>query len=392
MHPADRLPRELPARADVVIIGAGIVGLTLASELARAGVPRIVVFDADEPGQQSTGRSAGGIRRQFGSELEIQLTQAALRFYEPIFADPDFDGRFERDGYVFLAGQEQHRQLYEACQLQRGLGVPTEWLDRHALAERYPYLDVSNLSGGTFCADDGVVDPGSIVQWLVRRCDDLGVIIRTQRRVHAIEVSQQRVRAVCAGPDRIEAPTVINAAGAWAGVVGALAGVAVPVLPSRRFQLITETEEALLPRTPLMIDLTTGAYLRATERRIMAGVSPATIPIGFEVTQERETVDLIAAHASARFPGLRRAGVSRIAGGLYEITPDGLPIAGFAKDVAGFGTVAGFNGHGIMHSPPLACAIADLILGRPERFGLEPFKPDRFAAGADAAGRHSGLI
>jgi sarcosine oxidase subunit beta len=91
----------LHSRADVVIIGAGIVGLTIAYELARASVPRIVVFEAGAPGQQSTGRSTGGIRRQFGSELEIRLTEAALEFYQPMFSDPDFHGRFERDGYLF---------------------------------------------------------------------------------------------------------------------------------------------------------------------------------------------------------------------------------------------------------------------------------------------------
>src|SRR5206468_8032183 len=102
-----------PMNADVAIIGAGIVGLTLARELACAGVPRIVVLEAGEPGQQSTGRSTGGIRQQFGNALEIQLTQAALTFYEAMFSDADFDGRFERDGYVFLAGPDQRDQLFE---------------------------------------------------------------------------------------------------------------------------------------------------------------------------------------------------------------------------------------------------------------------------------------
>src|SRR5436190_15821449 len=159
----------MDARADVVIIGAGIVGLTIAFELARSGV-RVVVLDAGAPGQQSTGRATGGIRRQFGSELEIRLTEATLAFYRPIFSDAEFSGRFERDGYLFLAGPEQRMRLEDACRLQQSHGVPTEWLDPEALRERYPYVDLSNIIGATWCADDGFIDPWSSVQWLLQRC------------------------------------------------------------------------------------------------------------------------------------------------------------------------------------------------------------------------------
>jgi len=383
----------LHSRADVVIIGAGIVGLTIAYELARASVPRIVVFEAGTPGQQSTGRSTGGIRRQFGSALEIRLTEAALEFYKPMLADSGFDGRFERDGYLFLAGLEQRDQLLAAWQLQRAAGVPTEWLDRDVVHERYPFIDSSNLAGATWCADDGFVDPWSIVQWLLQKCRSYGVVIRSQQPAREIHVVRGQVRAVTTDSDRIDTPIVVNAAGAWAGAVGELAGVPIPVRPSPRVQLVTDIQQVLPATTPLIADLTNGGYVRAMQGRVLAGASPHAIPIGFELQPRFDDIEAIAARVSTRFPGLRDVGISRVISGLYEMTPDGLPIVSFAEHVAGFGTVAGFNGHGIMHSPPLACAMADMIVcGRAERFDIEPFSARRFSAGSAIRGRASSLL
>jgi sarcosine oxidase, subunit beta len=381
------------SRADVVIIGAGIVGLTIAYELARAGMQRIVVFEAGTPGQQSTGRSTGGIRRQFGSELEIQLTEAALDFYKPMFADPGFDGRFERDGYLFLAGVEQRDQLLSAWHVQRSAGVPTEWLDRDAVLERYPFIDPSNLSGATWCAEDGFVDPWSIVQWLLQKCRSLGVVIRSQQPVREIDVVRGRVRAVITDADRIDTPIVVNAAGAWAGAVGDLAGVPIPVRPSPRVQLVTDLQLALPTTTPLIADLTNGGYVRAMQGRVLAGASPQTTPVGFDLEPRFEDIEDIAGRVSTRFPGLRDVGIARVISGLYEMTPDGLPIASFAEHVPGFCTVAGFNGHGIMHSPPLACAMADMIVrGRTERFDIAPFSARRFSDGRATRSRAASLL
>jgi len=382
-------------KANVAIIGAGIVGLTLARELARAGVPRTVVLDAGEPGQQSTGRSTGGIRQQFGNALEIQLTQAALKFYDGMFSDTDFDGRFERDGYVFLAGADERDQLFEAWQLQEANGVRTDWLDRDALASAYPFIDLAGVSAATRCLDDGFIDPWSIVQWLVRECRRLDIIVLSQHRVHAIEVAQHRVRAVTAGAECVRAEFVVNAAGAWAGAVGELAGVSVPVVPSPRLQIVTEPQRLLPPSTPLIADLSSGAYVRAIGDRVLAGVSPTTSPAGFEMPPpvESEEIGRIITLVTTRFPGLWDIAVARTNRGLYEMTPDGLPIAGGAESVSGFYTVAGFNGHGIMHSPPLACAIADVIVhGRTDRFDLRPFAPERFSAGESLRRRQSSLI
>jgi sarcosine oxidase subunit beta len=350
-------------------------------------------LDAGQPGQQSTGRATGGIRRQFGSAIEIRLTEASLDFYAPIFSDADFAGRFERDGYLFLAEHEQRERLEAALRLQQSHGVPSEWLDPAALRARFPFVDLSNIVGATWCEEDGFIDPWSIVQWLLGRCRALGVVIRSQRQVHEIDVGHGRVRAVRSGDERVHAPIVVNAAGAWAGAVAALAGVRLPVRASPRMQIVTDATHGLPATTPLVVDLSTGAYVRGMAGRVLAGVSPAKERFGFELEPTAEEVEAIAACISFRFPGLLNAGVARIITGLYEVTPDGLPIASAGEHIEGFCTVAGFNGHGIMHGPALSCAMADMILyGRSTRFDITPFSAHRFDAGPLAHDRSSSLI
>jgi sarcosine oxidase subunit beta len=157
--------------------------------------------------------------------------------------------------------------------------------------------------------------------------------------------------------------------------------------------LVTDLQQALPATTPLIADLTNGGYVRAIQGRVFAGASPKPIPVGFEHEPRFDDIETIAARVAMRFPGLADVGLCRVFSGLYETTPDGLPIASFGEHVAGFCSVAGFNGHGIMHSPPLACAMADMIVcGRSERFEIEPFSARRFVDRSATYSRSSSLI
>jgi sarcosine oxidase subunit beta len=201
------------------------------------------------------------------------------------------------------------------------------------------------------------------------------------------------VHAISSDTRRIETRTVINAAGAWAGHVGGLAGVQIPVTPSPRCQMVTERDPALPSTTPFVIDLETGAHLRMEGGRAIAGVRPASEPVGFVLQTDADPIAWIADRAAVRFPFLRDARVSGFISGLYEITPDGLPLAGAIDGIRGFYVAAGFNGHGIMHGPAIAEAVAELIVGgRPASFDLGPFAPQRFAGGVAEAVRVSSLL
>ena len=134
-------------RADVVIIGGGIVGLSVAWQLRQLGVDRVVVVEADTLGSGSTRRASGGIRRQFGSRFEIEMTLASLDFFDLLLADPEFPGRFESVGYAFLAGRDERAALEQAWAVQREMGIAAEWLDAADITARFPYLDADRPGG-----------------------------------------------------------------------------------------------------------------------------------------------------------------------------------------------------------------------------------------------------
>jgi sarcosine oxidase subunit beta len=366
-------------RADVLVIGGGIVGLSVAWQLRQLGVDRVVVVEADTIGSGSSGRAAGGVRRQFGSRFEIEMTLASLRFFDRLLADPEFPGRFEAVGYAFLAGRDERAALERAWAVQREMGVPSEWLEAADVAARFPYLETAGLVGGTFCGDDGFINPWDVVAWLARRCRASGVTIHEHAPVDAIEADGTRVRGARAGSLMVAADVVVIAAGAWAGTVGALAGASIPVTPSPRVKFMTDAHPALPADMPLIVDLSTGAYVRSERGHAMVGVTPERPSTGIQVDAGPDLLGWMAERAAIRFPSLRTASLATVITGLYEVTPDHLPVVGAVPDLAGGFVAAGFNGHGIMHGPAAARALAELVVrGRADALDLGRLRPDRF--------------
>jgi sarcosine oxidase subunit beta len=361
------------------VIGGGIVGLSVAWQLRQLGVDRVVVLEADTLGAGSTGQAAGGVRRQFGTRFEIELTLASLDLFDRLLADPAFPGRFESVGYAFLAGREERAALEQAWAVQQELGVASVWLEAADIAARFPYLETSGLVGGTFCRDDGFINPWDVVAWLARQCRSSRVAIHEQTSVDAIEASGGRVREARAGALTVTADVVVNAAGAWAGRVGSLAGAAIPVAPSPRVKLLTDLHPALPTDMPLIVDLPTGAYVRSERGRALVGVQPREPATGFAVAADASLLGRMVERAAIRFPSLRSASLARVITGLYEVTPDHLPLVGLVPGLTGFFVAAGFNGHGIMHGPGAARALAELIVyGRADILDIDRLRPDRF--------------
>jgi sarcosine oxidase subunit beta len=362
-----------------------MAGLLVARDLRRLGVGRVVVLERDVAGHGMTGRSSGGIRRQFATPLEVQLTLAAWPFFEQVLADPAFSGRFERLGYAFLAGPAEVERLRAAWQVQRALGVASEWLEPAQLHERFPYCATDDLAGGTYCPDDGFIDPWETHAWLLHACRTLGVEVREGSEVSHLDPGPGGHVVVESGPASWSAEAVVVCAGAWARGVVRLAGADVEIDPSPRVKLVTDPLPALPADMPLITDLGSGAYVRSDHGRAMVGVSPRQRRVSFAVEAGQDLLASMAETAAGRFPSLAEASLAHLITGLYEITPDGLPIAGRLVAAPGLYVLGGLNGHGIMHSPPLARALAELIVtGRPTRYDLGPFEPGRIVAAGQA--------
>src|SRR5439155_1571223 len=221
--------------AEVVIVGAGIMGVSTAYHLARLGVGPVVVLERDTVCSGSTALASGGIRHQYANRLGVELTTHSIVTYERFKDEFGVDPNFRQHGYLILIGSEDELAIARrSVALQRSLGVHVELLDAAATRALCPYLNTDDLLGATYTPRDGYADPYLCATAIAARARDLGVTIKQQHEVRGFVRHGDRVLGVTTAAGSYEAGATVIATGAWSGVVGRLAGVDVPVSPHRR--------------------------------------------------------------------------------------------------------------------------------------------------------------
>lgn len=354
---------NLPSTADVVIIGGGVMGASTAYHLAARGHKNILLLERDRFfGQGATGRCAGGVRYQFATEVNIRLSLESLpmldRFEDEIGQAIDF----QKSGYLFLLNNEADVAKFKNnVALQHRLGVMTDWLDGDEIRRRLPMMRLDDISAGAFNADDGIVDPNGVVMGYINAARRLGVTALNDVSVTGINIEGGKVIGVETSTGKVSAPVVVNCAGPWAGLIGTMAGVEIPITPIRR-QMLTTTPLPEIPKDfPFVIDFAQSLYFHREGEGLLTGMSnPGEAPgLDQSVDPEWEMVNLDA--AIQRMPMLERAGLVAHWAGLYEVTPDAHPIFG-ETPVTGFYICSGFSGHGFMHGPVSGKLMAEFIL------------------------------
>ncbi|PYS93719.1 MAG: FAD-binding oxidoreductase [Acidobacteria bacterium] len=373
--------------ADVVIIGSGIVGSSVAYHLAEAGCRNVLVVEREaHQGQGSTGKSMGGVRAQFSTPVNIEMSRYSINFFARFDEVVGHPADYRPHGYLFLATSERHLEYLKANHArQQALGVNNvEFVTREDVLQMVPQLRTDDMVGGTFCPTDGFVDPHSVMMGFMLRARELGVRLWLETRVTGIDVEGGQVTGVETTRGRIATRTVVNAAGAWAAEVARMAGASLPVEPLRRQLVPTEPFAQLPERFPMVIDMSTGFHFRREGLRILlAWNDPAETP-GFKTEFDTSFVEKILTHAAARVPCLAEAQVNprRAWAGLYEMTPDHHAIIGPAPDVRGLYFANGFSGHGVMHSPATGRVMSELILeGQARLLDVSPLSAERFTTG-----------
>lgn len=366
--------------AEVVIIGGGVMGTSIAFHLAEAGVRRVVLVERDELGSGSTCKAAGGVRAQFSDEVNIRLGARSLEAFTRFGERPGQEIGLHRVGYLFLLSRPEDADAFErSVALQNELGVPSRMITVAEACRLSPLIDPDGLLAAAFSPDDGHCTPESVVLGYATGARRHGATIRTHCEVLGIESDGGEIRAVDTSRGRIETSAVVCAAGAWSAAVGAMAGVDLPVQPLRRQIVFTEPLPDLPRPVPMTIDFATSFYFHAEGEGLMLGMSDPDEPPGFSLGLSDAWLPRLTEAIGSRAPRLLDVGLTGGWAGLYEVTPDHNALIGEDAGVSRFLYATGFSGHGFLQGPAVGEVVRDLYLGREPFADVGPLHAARLA-------------
>jgi len=380
-------------KAETVIIGAGVVGASIAYHLTTRGAKDVLILErGTRQGTGSTGKATGGARAQFETEINIKMSLYSLEF----LANCGFDCGYEPRGYLFFATDEkQFDYLKRNAEFQRSLGVKdVEIVDKKQIAEICPILNCEDIIGGSFGANDGFVNPLAIMRGFTEKALERGAKIRFETEVLSIETKDGKVVALQTNKGRIECEKVVLATGAWARELAKTAGIDLPVSPQKRQIVWAKSENVLPENLPMVIDIGSGFHFRPARDFIdlTANSDNTEVLFAYPDPDEQESTDTnfdeafiekVYEKAKHRSPFLYETQIIRekCRAGLYENTPDHHAILGGCA-VEGLYFANGFSGHGVMHSPATGKALSEIVLdGKSTFLDVSCLSFERFAKG-----------
>ncbi|MBI4364493.1 MAG: FAD-binding oxidoreductase [Candidatus Latescibacteria bacterium] len=370
-------------RADALIIGGGVIGASIAYNLALRGL-KPVVFERSLLGSGNTGRSAGGIRAQFTTEVNIRLSLYSIAFFERFREALGADAEFHRVGYLFLATTPEHwKHFQDRVAFQRRFGVQVSLLTAKEVTARWPFLRADDLRGATFSDRDGFAGPYEVTVAFANAAKQRGAVFQEQAEVGGIMAERGVVTGLRTSLGDFSSNVVVVAAGPETPELVRPLGIEVPVVPYRRHLYMTETFPDIPDGIPFIIDSGTGLYFRKETGGLMLGMVDKTDPPTFSMNVDDGYLEKLVEAALMRVPVMEKANILNGWAGLYDTTPDHHAILGRVDEVRGLYLAVGFSGHGFMHSPAVGAALSELILDGASRcVNIDALSMNRFAAGA----------
>ncbi len=371
---------KLPEKAHVVIIGGGVIGSSIAYQLTKKNIRDVVVLEQGDIGAQgATSTCLGGLRTQFSTAVNIRFSLISQKIFRGFNEEFGFELDFKPYGYLFLATNSAQWAVFEnTSKLMKEMEVPIELLSANAVGQRWPFLSVRDLEGGSYTRNDGFYSPIDVLQAFVKKARSNGVLFLEQTQVKSIAVSGKKIVAVMiTGGQEIKADVVVNAAGPWAGQVAALAGLELPVSPLRRHLFFTDTFNEAPNIFPMILDINSGWYMKREGQGLILGGPAGEKSFSHHIDFDAE--EWTAVESIRRVPALKRARIVRGWVGHYELTPDHHAAIGSFPELENFICAAGFSGHGFQHSPAVGMVVAELIAdSRVQTEDIYPLRPTRF--------------
>lgn len=371
---------------DVVIIGGGIAGLALAVELKRRNVGRVLVIERNYVGSGASGRNVGRIRA-------MQLTESLTRYallcqnkYDHMAESLGFNVLFWRSGYLWLLYElEELERMRPVVEMHHRLGVESELLDPSSLHQLVPQLRAGeSLAGGVWHARDGIIHHDAVVWAYLATAQRLGVEIRQNTSVVGFDINGGQMRGIQLDSEHIVAGHVVNAAGAWSNQIAGMAGIKIPNMPLRREVLVTAPVKPFLNPAITFYRPTEGWFNQTLRGEVVAGVVDPQEPSGINSASSFDFLSRTASILIRKMPALANLTVIRQWAGMYDVTPDHLPLIGESNEVKGFYQANGWSGRGMLLAPFSMELLAKQMTTRSRLPMLEAFDSNRFAGYEDA--------
>jgi len=371
-------------KADAVIIGGGIIGVAVAFYLAREKYGQIVLLEKEAIlGTGATSKAAGGIRAQFTTQVNIEMSMLSEQILARFKDETGHDALFDQVGYMFLLEERDDVERFRAsCELQRSLGLDVQLLKPAEIGRIAPHVSLDGIQLATFCQQDGLGDPHEFLTGFEKAARGFGVEFEFGCEVTAIETKSGRVTGVNTGKGKISSELVINCCGPYAGEIARMVQADLPVQPVRR-QIVTTGElDFVEPTFPMVVDVKSGLYCHKESKGLLLGWADKSVAPSFDISVDPDYTDAILEKALTRIPKLEQAELANQWAGLYEVTPDHHAVIGWEPSVEGLFHVAGFSGHGFMHAPGAGLVTAEILTGRKPTVDIEKLSPTRFARGS----------
>jgi sarcosine oxidase subunit beta len=369
----------LPRAAEIVIIGAGAIGASIAYQLGRRGARDVVVLERDAVGAGSTSKAAGGIRVQFGTRVEIEFSLRGIEFFKRFEDEMGVPCDFHQEGYLFVVTDEPTLARFRTnVALQRSLGADVRLIAPDDARALVPSLNVDDAIAAVWGPTDGYASPNDVVQAYAAQARARGVRIIEGTPVTGIQVEGGRVSGVETPDGVIATRLVVNAAGPWAPLVGRMAGLDLPVDPRRRHIFVTDAFDGVRHPLPLVTDCGSGFYCRSEQGAVLMSPGDIGATTAYEAQVDWGVLESAVEKAVRRIPALLGAQVRHAWAGLRPLTPDGRAILDWAPGVGGLFLAVGFCGHGFQHSPAVGETVAAWLLDGRSPVDVRDLRLDRF--------------